>query len=110
MKRIFLGIALALIATVALFDVTIDPRFRLPGTETRIDPEQEARYTACYEEKERRFHEETFERVDNPDVQRELLYRQSQEAKASCREEFPERTIEVELPLDINVVDLEWRF
>ena len=110
MKRILLGTVLALIVVLALFDVTIDPRFRLPGTETRVDQEQEARYTACYEEREHRFHEEIFERDDNPDVQRELIYRRSQEAKATCREEFPERTIEVELPLDVNVVDLDWRF
>lgn len=110
MKRILIALSLLVIATLVMFDVDFDPRFRLAGTETQPDPRQEARYLACVEETERAFHERTFAEVDNPDVQRELLYRQSQEAKSGCREAHPERTIDVEVPLDINLVDLTWRF
>ena len=110
MKSVLIACTVAVIATLVLFDVEVNPRFRLPGAETRLDPGQEARFEACVKASEEAFHERTFAEVDNPDVQRELLYRQSQEAKSSCREAIPERTIEVEVPLDVNLIDLTWRY
>ena len=110
MKRIILGLAGVLAAVFILFEVDFIPRFRLPATESMPDPAQEARFDECVLAAESEFHEELFAEVDNPDVQRELIFRFGQEARATCREEHPEKMIEVETPLDVNLVDLSWRF
>lgn len=110
MKRIVVSLFVAAVLVPVFFEVDLNPRFNLPATESRPDPVQEARYDACVEAFDRRIHAETFERVDNPDVQRELLYRQMQEAKATCRERFPEQTVSIDRPLEINVIDLRWRY
>lgn len=110
MKRVLLTAGAALVVLLALFDVDFEPRLVLPHSEQRVDPGQEARYEACVEEYDHEIHAETFARVDNPDVQREILYRRMQEAKAACRETYPERMIEVEVPFDVNLIDLSWRF
>jgi hypothetical protein len=109
-KRIVAVVVVAVCLVPLLFEVRFDPRFSLPGTEERLDAEQEARYEACVEDAEREIHARVFARVDNPDVQRELLYRQGQAAKAACRADYPERVVEVETPLDVNLVDLTWRY
>lgn len=108
----FIAIAaiLAVAAVFILFEVEFDPRFQMPGVEEVADAEQEVRYDACVEEADHRIHSETFARIDNPDVQREILYRRMQDAKAACRSEFPKLTRSEERPLDISVIDLTWRF
>jgi len=102
--------AALLLVLLALFEVDFAPRFSLPRSEQRPDPAQEARYTACVEAQEEIIHAETFDRIDNPDVQREILYRRMQQAEAGCREQHPERMMTVEKPLDVNLIDLRWRY
>lgn len=114
MKRILtLSVAATFAAAVIvaiLFDVDFTPRFELPHTREEDDPAQEARYATCVEDADVRIHGETFAAVDNPDVQRELLYRRMQAAKADCRSAFPRQTITTDVPLDANLIDLEWRY
>ena len=95
---------------LVLFDVEFDVRVVMPHVEERPDSVREAEFEACVEESDRRIHAETFANVDNPDVQRELLYRRKQQAKAACRERYPERTTTVDVPFDFNIIDLSWRY
>lgn len=110
MKKILLAAVAAGVLLIALFDVDVDYRFTWPHTEQRPDPEQEARYEACVERYDREIHAETFARIDNPDVQREILYRRMQAAKQRCREEHPPRTTTVDVPFEFNLIDLRWRY
>jgi hypothetical protein len=110
MKKLVLTATGAILIVLLLFDVDIDIRFVMPHAEERVDPQQEAAYEACVEEFDRQVHAETFARVDNPDVQRELLYRRMAAAKADCRERYPRRTTTVEVPFDFNFIDLSWRY
>ena len=43
-------------------------------------------------------------------LSRQLLYRRKQEAKAACRDEYPARTITVDVPFEFNLIDLAWRY
>ena len=110
MKKFVITAIGALAVVLVLFDVDVDARLVMPHTEARADPAREAEFEACVEELEREIHAETFANVDNPDVQRELLYRRMQKAKATCRERFPEQTMTVDVPFDFNIFDLSWRY
>ncbi|MDX1481466.1 MAG: hypothetical protein R3315_07315 [Woeseiaceae bacterium] len=110
MKKALLALLVAAVAVPVLFDVSVDYRLTLPHSKERADPQQEALYAACVERRDREIHAEVFERIDNPDVQREILYRRMQEAKAACQEEHPARTITVDVPFEFNLIDLAWRY
>lgn len=103
-------VGLALIVTLLLFDVDLNVEMQWPEQSESVDPEQEARYEACVEEADHRVHSETFAAIDNPDVQREILYRRMQDEKVACRAEWPERTVTAEQPFRFNLVDLTWRY
>jgi len=109
-RSVVIAAVLAAVAVVTFFEVEFDPRWQMPTVVEVTDTEQEARYAACVEEADQRIHGETFARIDNPDVQREILYRRMQEAKAACRVEFPEQTQNEEVPFDVNLVNLTWRY
>ncbi len=110
MKRVMvIGIGAAAL-TLVLFEVEFAPRFNLPGELTVPDKAQEARYQLCVDEADREIHAETFAAIDNPDVQREVLYRRKQAAKADCREQFPEISTTISVPLDVNLLDFHWRY
>ncbi|MDZ7642993.1 MAG: hypothetical protein U5K76_01410 [Woeseiaceae bacterium] len=95
---------------VALFDVTFAPRFSLPRTIEQADPDQEARFEACFEQRDAAIHAEAFGTIDNPDVQRDFINRHRETARRECRQRFPERTITVDAPLDVNVLDFDFRW
>ncbi|MDH4108459.1 MAG: hypothetical protein OEW35_09090 [Gammaproteobacteria bacterium] len=104
-------ILLALLAVLLLlFDVDIRPEFAWPGDASAPDPEQEQRYLACVAERDRAIHAETFERIDNPDVQREVLATRKDRAKRECRDRFPTRTITVSEPFRFNLLDVRFRY
>ena len=108
-KLLLTGLAV-LVVVLLLFDIEADVRIAMPGTDRQLDTEQEARYAACVEQADREVHAETFAEVDNPDVQREWLYRRMQTAKAECRSTYPQRHVDVERSFEFNVVNLRWRF
>ncbi len=110
MKKKLFALLAATCLVLLLFEVEVDVRLAMPGTEREVDAGQEARYEACVEQADRDVHAETFAEVDNPDVQREWLYRRMQAAKAECRSTYPQRSVDVERPLEFNVVNLRWRF
>ena len=110
MKKALLAVVAAGVALIALFEVEVDYRFTWPHTEERPDPQQEARYEACVERRDQEIHAEAFARIDNPDVQREIIYRRMQEAKQRCRESHPLRMTTVEAPFEFNLIDLHWRY
>lgn len=110
MKKVLVIAAAALLVLLLFFEVDVDLRFRLPQTVAKPDEAQEARYEACVEDFDRSVHAEAFATIDNPDVQREVLYRRMQEAKALCREQYPEITTSVRVPFDFKVFDLTWRY
>lgn len=93
-----------------LFDVSVAPRWQLPGEVRLPDAEQEARYSACFDEADQRIHETAFGTIDNPDVQREFIATQRDKARAACRRQFPERFTTQSLPFEFNLVDLEFRY
>ena len=109
-KKLLLAGLAVLVLMLLLFDVEVDVRIAMPGTDRQLDTAQEARYEACVEEADREVHAETFAEVDNPDVQREWLYRRMQAAKSECRSTHPQRHVDVERPFQFNVVNLRWRF
>lgn len=100
----------ALVGTLVLFEVDVDVRFSLPKEVEQVDAEHEALFEQCMDEQDRVVHAETFAAIDNPDVQREVLARRMRQAAQVCRAEFPQRTVVVRRPLDVNVVDLTPRF
>jgi len=110
MKKIALISLLALALLLALFDVKVDLEFALPRDASVPDPEAERLYRACVDERDRVIHAETFDRIDNPDVQREILATRKEQAKRECRERFPERTINVRQPFRFKLLDLRYRY
>ena len=108
-------IAIAITITSAalmlvLFEVEIDPQLSLPRTVERPDAEQEARYDRCVDARTDEATRQAFEAADNPDVQSLMIRMQQQEAITDCRQRFPDRRVDVEEPLRINIIDLRWRF
>jgi len=106
--------AVLILAAVALllifFDVDFRPELAMPRDVEVSDPEQEGRYRACVDERDRAIHAETFDRIDNPDVQREVLATRKDRAKRECREMFPARTITVRQEFRFNLLDMRYRY
>ena len=111
MRNRIIGIAIAIAAlTVVLFEIEIEPQFSLPRTVERADAGQEARFERCVDDRTDEATRQAFEAADNPDVQSLMIRMQQQEAIADCRQRFPERRVDVEEPLRIDIIDLRWRF
>lgn len=108
-KALWMAVA-ALLALVALFDVSFDFQFSLPGERRQPDPAQEARYAACYAERDREIHAHAFGTIDNPDVQKLYISNNREIANAECRERFPEQWRVVNEPFRFNLIDLRYRF
>jgi len=77
-----------------LFEVSVLP----PTTRGVVDPAVEARYAACYQEKDDGIHDTAFGTIDNPDVQKEFIISSRARAAAECRALFPESITTVEEP------------
>ena len=95
---------------MVLFDIDLNPQFAMSGESQQIDKEQEARFDACVDEKDRLVHAETFAGVDNPDVQREMLMSRKEQLVRECRIEFPETRVTVTTPFRFNLLDVKFRY
>jgi hypothetical protein len=99
-----------LLALFVLFEVRFNFEFSLPGEVRQLDVEQEARYAACYAERDREIHDVAFGTIDNPDVQKLYIRNNRDNAQAECRQLFPERWVTVDEPFRFNVIDLRFRY
>jgi hypothetical protein len=109
-NRIIVALAVAVLLVPALFEVEFSPRFALPRTVAQADAAQEALYRQCVADQTDLATREALQTADNPDVQSLMIRMRQNEAATECRSSFPERRVEVEEPLSINLVDLRWRF
>jgi hypothetical protein len=108
-KALPIGIAV-LIAFVALFEISFNFQFSLPGEIRQLDEEQEARYEACFTERDKEIHDIAFGTIDNPDVQKLYISNNRDIAATECRAQFPEQWTVVDRPFRFNLVDLRFRF
>lgn len=93
----------------AFFKISVNPVFELPADVQVPDPEQQARYEACFAERDRQIHKQAFDTIDNPDVQREFISMQRDRARTDCREHYPEAMITIRKPFRFNILDFEPR-
>lgn len=103
-------LAITLLLLPLFFEISVNPVFELPGDVRVPDPEQESRFEGCLEERDRQIHKEAFDTIDNPDVQREFISMHRDQARAECRERYPEVMITISRSLRINILDFESRF
>jgi hypothetical protein len=109
-NRIIVALATVILLVPVMFEVEFNPRFALPRTAVQADTAQETRYRQCVSEQTDLATREALRAADNPDVQGLMIRMRQNEAATECRARFPERRVEVEEPLSINLVDLRWRF
>jgi hypothetical protein len=109
--KITLSISLvALVALLLLFEVSLNFEFSLPGESRQLDLEQEARYAACYADRDREIHDVAFGTIDNPDVQKLYISNNRDMAIRECRLQFPEQWAVVDEPFRFNLLDLQFRY
>jgi hypothetical protein len=108
-KAIWIGLA-ALAVVFALFDVRFNFEFSLPATSNQPDIAQEARFDACYAERDKEIHDEAFGTIDNPDVQKLFIINNRKQAVTECRLQFPEQLTAIEKPFRFNILDLQFRY
>ena len=106
---LWIGIG-TLVGVLLLFEIRFDLQFSLPGESRQADVEQEARYAACYADRDREIHDVAFGTVDNPDVQKLYISNNRDQAMSECRLQFPERWMTVDEPFRFKLVDLRFRF
>jgi hypothetical protein len=108
-KAVWTGVA-GLIVLVALFDVRINFEYSPAGASRQLDAEQEARYAACYADRDDKIHDEAFGTIDNPDVQKLYILNNRKQAAMECRAQFPEQWTLVDKPFLFNLLDLQFRY
>ena len=108
-KTIWIVVA-TLVAVFTLFDVRFDFRFSLPTERSQPDATQEARFDACYAERDKAIHDTAFGTIDNPDVQKLFIINNRKQAATECRLLFPEQLTAVEEPFRFNILDLQFRY
>ena len=108
-KAVWTGIA-GLIVLVALFDIRFNFEYSPAGDGRQLDAGQEARYAACYAERDNEIHDVAFGTIDNPDVQKLFILNNREQAATECRQRFPEQWTTVDEPFRFNLVDLRFRF
>lgn len=96
--------------TIALFEVRFDPQFALPQERQTADPAQEAGFQECFAKRDASIHETAFATIDNPDVQREYIATERDNARTVCRRDFPQRMQTERLPFRFKLVDLRFRY
>jgi len=94
----------AVTVLLVLFEVSVSP----PTIRGVVDPVAEARYAACYQEKDDVIHDTAFGTIDNPDVQKEFIISSRARAAAECRALFPESITAVEEPGGISLLPRFW--
>lgn len=110
MKIAGTSVVLAAIVLLVLYDVTFVLDFGGVQTVEAPDRAVEIQYENCFREKDEALHADAFGTIDNPDVQREVISAGRQRIGRECRDEFPQRLIEVENQSEFNLIDLESRF
>lgn len=95
---------------VAFFEVSLNFEFQLAGESRQPDTEQEARYMACYAERDVEIHRIAFGTIDNPDVQKEYITANRGRASSECRAAFPQRNVTIATPFCVNLLDFTPRF
>ena len=108
-KAVWIGVA-AVVALLVLFEIRFRVEFSMPGASSRLDAAQEARYAACYAQRDNEIHDVAFGTIDNPDVQKLYILNNRLRAATKCRQRFPEQWITVEQPFRFNLVDLKFRY
>jgi len=110
-RKIDIWIGLAALAIVfALFDVRFNFEFSLPSEMNQPDPAQEARFDACYADRDKEIHDVAFGTIDNPDVQKLFIINNRKQAATECRLQFPEQLTVVKEPFRFNILDLQFRY
>jgi len=99
-----------LVLVLVLFEIRVDVEFSVPGTSEQPDPGQEARYAACYADRDAKIHDIAFSTIDNPDVQKLYILNNRELAARECRLLFPEQRIEVDQPFRFNLLELRFRY
>jgi len=99
-----------IVLLLVLFDVRVNFHFSLPVEKSVLDTGQEARYAACYAERDKEIHNFAFDTIDNPDVQKLVILNNRKQAVMEWRLFFPERMITVKEPFRFSLVDLHFRF
>ena len=108
-KAAWIGVA-ALVALLIMFEVRINFEFSMPGESNQLDADQEARYAACYAQRDAEIHDVAFGTIDNPDVQKLYILNNREQAVTECRQRFPEQRTTVEEPFRFKLVDLRFRY
>ncbi len=97
-------------ALLLLFEIRFRVEFSMPGESSQLDAGQEARYAACYAERDNEIHDIAFGTIDNPDVQKLYISNNRDKAINECRLQFPEQWITVDEPFRFNVIDFRFRY
>ncbi len=63
------AVLIAVVLLLVLFEASVSPSI----TREVADPAAEARYAACWQEKDDEIHDTAFGMIDNPDVQKEFI-------------------------------------
>ena len=92
----------SLIAVIVLFDVSVNFEFSMPRDGAQADPEREAQYQACFEEKDAEIHRIAFATIDNPDVQKEFINTNRAGARGDCRQAYPMQMKMIKEPFRFN--------
>ena len=108
-KAVWIGVA-ALVSLLVLFEIRFRFEFSMAGESSQPDAAQEARYAACFAERDDEIHDVAFGTIDNPDVQKLYILNNRKRAAAECRQNFPEQWIAIEEPFRFNLFDLHFRF
>ena len=108
-KAAWTGVA-AVVALLVLFEIRFRFEFSMPGASNQLDAAQEARYAACYAERDEEIHDVAFGTIDNPDVQKLYILNKREQAATECRQRFPEQWTVIEEPFRFNLLDLSLRF
>ena len=93
-----------------LFEVRLPLNFARIEAVQAPDPDVEAEFWRCYEERDEAMHRAVFGAIDNPDVQKEMISTNRENIARECRQRFPEEMIRVERAVATNLVDLKPRF
>ena len=108
-KAVWIGVA-AVVALMVLFEIRFRVEFSMPGEISQLDAAQEARYAACYAERDNEIHDVAFGTIDNPDVQKLYILNNRKLATTECRQRFPEQWTVIDEPFRFNLLDLSLRF
>ena len=108
-KAVWIGVA-AVVALLVLFEIRFRVEFSMPGESSQLDAAQEARYAACYAQRDNEIHDVAFGTIDNPDVQKLYILNNRNLAATECRQQFPEQWTVIEEPFRFNLIDLKFRY